>query len=209
MGAYDRAGDAGRAAIVLNFTGLDYMNSGGIGLLVTLLVRAQRQRQRCWPSGSPTTTGRSSSSPGSTRRSASTTPRTTRWPRPAIRKAACRNRSAYPHPGLPRPRSRLLYLRSRNDLRRWMGTMDGVMPIAERKDARARSIGLRFLAVFVALASLSAGANASSPALAATTTLNSCDEPAFRRAVLGGGTVQFGLDCPALAFPADHDPVDA
>ena len=82
-----------------------------------------------------------------------------------------------------------------------MGTMDGVMPIAERKDARARSIGLRFLAVFVALASLSAGANASSPALAATTTLNSCDEPAFRRAVLGGGTVQFGLDCPALALP--------
>ncbi len=34
------------SAIVLNFTDLDYMNSGGIGLLVTLLVRAQRQRQR-------------------------------------------------------------------------------------------------------------------------------------------------------------------
>ena len=33
-------------AIVLNFSGLDYMNSGGIGLLVTLLVRAQRQHQR-------------------------------------------------------------------------------------------------------------------------------------------------------------------
>ena len=33
-------------AIVLGFTGLDYMNSGGIGLLVTLLVRAQRQGQR-------------------------------------------------------------------------------------------------------------------------------------------------------------------
>ncbi len=33
-------------AIVLSFAGLDYMNSGGIGLLVTLLVRAQRQRQR-------------------------------------------------------------------------------------------------------------------------------------------------------------------
>jgi anti-sigma B factor antagonist len=31
---------------VLSFEGLDYMNSGGIGLLVTLLVRAQRQRQR-------------------------------------------------------------------------------------------------------------------------------------------------------------------
>jgi anti-sigma B factor antagonist len=30
----------------LNFTGLDYMNSGGIGLLVMLLVRAQRQHQR-------------------------------------------------------------------------------------------------------------------------------------------------------------------
>jgi anti-sigma B factor antagonist len=30
----------------LNFEGLEYMNSGGIGLLVTLLVRANRQRQR-------------------------------------------------------------------------------------------------------------------------------------------------------------------
>jgi anti-sigma B factor antagonist len=33
-------------AIVINFTGLEYMNSGGIGMLVTLLVRANRQRQR-------------------------------------------------------------------------------------------------------------------------------------------------------------------
>jgi anti-sigma B factor antagonist len=32
--------------IVLDFEGLDYMNSGGIGLLVTLLVRCQRQGQR-------------------------------------------------------------------------------------------------------------------------------------------------------------------
>lgn len=31
--------------IVLNFEQLDYMNSSGIGLLVTLLVRANRQRQ--------------------------------------------------------------------------------------------------------------------------------------------------------------------
>ena len=46
MDAYGRASDAGVRAIVLSFTGLDYMNSGGIGLLVTLLVRAQRQRQR-------------------------------------------------------------------------------------------------------------------------------------------------------------------
>jgi anti-sigma B factor antagonist len=44
MGAYDAAGDA--RAIVLNFTGLSYMNSGGIGLLVTLLVRANRHSQR-------------------------------------------------------------------------------------------------------------------------------------------------------------------
>jgi anti-sigma B factor antagonist len=46
MDAYNRASESGVRAIVLSFTGLDYMNSGGIGLLVTLLVRAQRQRQR-------------------------------------------------------------------------------------------------------------------------------------------------------------------
>jgi anti-sigma B factor antagonist len=46
MDAYGRASGEGVKAIVLNFTGLDYMNSGGIGLLVTLLVRAQRQCQR-------------------------------------------------------------------------------------------------------------------------------------------------------------------
>lgn len=34
------------AAVVLNLEGLAYMNSGGIGLLVTMLVRAQRQEQR-------------------------------------------------------------------------------------------------------------------------------------------------------------------
>ena len=46
MDAYGRASGTGVKAIVLNFSGLDYMNSGGIGLLVTLLVRAQRQHQR-------------------------------------------------------------------------------------------------------------------------------------------------------------------
>jgi anti-sigma B factor antagonist len=46
MDAYNRAAEPGVRAIVLSFDGLDYMNSGGIGLLVTLLVRAQRQRQR-------------------------------------------------------------------------------------------------------------------------------------------------------------------
>jgi anti-sigma B factor antagonist len=43
MSAYAAAGDA--RSIVLNFTGLSYMNSGGIGLLVTLLVRANRRAQ--------------------------------------------------------------------------------------------------------------------------------------------------------------------
>ena len=46
MDAYARASEDGVRAVVLNFSGLEYMNSGGIGLLVTLLVRAQRQRQQ-------------------------------------------------------------------------------------------------------------------------------------------------------------------
>ncbi len=46
MDAYARASSDDVRTIVLNFTGLEYMNSGGIGLLVTLLVRANRQRQR-------------------------------------------------------------------------------------------------------------------------------------------------------------------
>jgi len=46
MAAYTDASSAQSRAIVLDFAGLDYMNSGGIGLLVTLLVRAQRARQQ-------------------------------------------------------------------------------------------------------------------------------------------------------------------
>jgi anti-sigma B factor antagonist len=46
MNAYSEAAEAGTRAVLLNFSGLEYMNSGGIGLLVTLLVRANRQRQR-------------------------------------------------------------------------------------------------------------------------------------------------------------------
>jgi anti-sigma B factor antagonist len=46
MDAYSEASHERTRAIVLNFTDLDYMNSGGIGLLVTLLVRANRQHQR-------------------------------------------------------------------------------------------------------------------------------------------------------------------
>jgi anti-sigma B factor antagonist len=44
MAAYGEAD--GARSIVLDFAALDYMNSGGIGLLVTLLVRAQRAGQR-------------------------------------------------------------------------------------------------------------------------------------------------------------------
>ena len=46
MEAYGRARGNGVRAIVLSFAALEYMNSGGIGLLVTLLVRAQRHRER-------------------------------------------------------------------------------------------------------------------------------------------------------------------
>lgn len=46
MDAYASASDEATRSIVLDFSGLDYMNSGGIGLLVTLLVRVQRQGQR-------------------------------------------------------------------------------------------------------------------------------------------------------------------
>ena len=45
MAAYAQAGAKTRV-VVLDFSGLDYMNSGGIGLLVTLLVRANRQKQQ-------------------------------------------------------------------------------------------------------------------------------------------------------------------
>jgi anti-sigma B factor antagonist len=44
--AYDRAATPGTRAVVLDFGGLQYMNSSGIGLLVTLLVRANRNHQR-------------------------------------------------------------------------------------------------------------------------------------------------------------------
>lgn len=46
MDAYRSASGPATNAVVLNFSGLDYMNSTGIGLLVTLLVRAQRQHQQ-------------------------------------------------------------------------------------------------------------------------------------------------------------------
>lgn len=51
MEAYGQATGSGTTAIVIDFSGLEYMNSGGIGLLVTLLVRANRQKQRLMASG--------------------------------------------------------------------------------------------------------------------------------------------------------------
>lgn len=45
MDAYTQASGNGTSAIFLNFADLEYMNSGGIGLLVTMLIRAQRQNQ--------------------------------------------------------------------------------------------------------------------------------------------------------------------
>jgi anti-sigma B factor antagonist len=46
MDAYTQLTSQWAKNILLNFTGLEYMNSSGIGLLVTLLVRANRQKQR-------------------------------------------------------------------------------------------------------------------------------------------------------------------
>ncbi len=48
--AYERVA-TGTRTIVLGFDQLGYMNSSGIGLLVTLLVRAQRSRQRVFAYG--------------------------------------------------------------------------------------------------------------------------------------------------------------
>src|SRR5918912_1038724 len=46
MDAYNQASSGGARAIILNFEGLEYMNSSGIGLLVTLLIRVNREKQR-------------------------------------------------------------------------------------------------------------------------------------------------------------------
>ncbi len=46
MEAYTEACHGNARAIILNFSGLEYMNSSGIGLLVTLLIRVNRQKQQ-------------------------------------------------------------------------------------------------------------------------------------------------------------------
>jgi anti-anti-sigma factor len=45
MAAWLEAGERGPRGIVLDLRRLEFLNSGGIGLLVTLLVRARRARQ--------------------------------------------------------------------------------------------------------------------------------------------------------------------
>jgi anti-sigma B factor antagonist len=46
MEAYSEACTPDTHRIILNFTGLEYMNSSGIGLIVTLLIRVNRQKKR-------------------------------------------------------------------------------------------------------------------------------------------------------------------
>jgi anti-anti-sigma factor len=46
MDAYNQASGEQTQNILLNFTSLEYMNSSGIGLLVTLLIRTRRQNQQ-------------------------------------------------------------------------------------------------------------------------------------------------------------------
>src|SRR5579859_7514576 len=45
LDTYTAASTPQTRAIILNFTGLEYMNSSGIGLIVTLLIRINRQKQ--------------------------------------------------------------------------------------------------------------------------------------------------------------------
>jgi anti-sigma B factor antagonist len=46
MEAYAEASAGGVSTIILNFGNMEYMNSSGVGLLVTLLIRMNRQKQR-------------------------------------------------------------------------------------------------------------------------------------------------------------------
>lgn len=43
--AFGQASAGGARVVALNFAGMEYMNSGGIGLLVTTLIRANRNHQ--------------------------------------------------------------------------------------------------------------------------------------------------------------------
>ena len=49
--AYDAAERLGQPAVLLNFTGVDYINSTGIALIVGLLARARKSGRRLLTSG--------------------------------------------------------------------------------------------------------------------------------------------------------------
>jgi anti-sigma B factor antagonist len=49
--AFNQVTSQGARNILLDFSQLDYMNSSGIGLLVTLLIRVKRQNQRLYACG--------------------------------------------------------------------------------------------------------------------------------------------------------------
>lgn len=51
MRAYAEATEPSARAVILNFSGLQYMNSSGIGLLVTLMIRMNRLKQRLFAFG--------------------------------------------------------------------------------------------------------------------------------------------------------------
>ena len=46
MDAYTQSTSKNETSIILNFSGMEYMNSSGIGLLVTLLIRINRHKQK-------------------------------------------------------------------------------------------------------------------------------------------------------------------
>ncbi|MBL8057884.1 MAG: STAS domain-containing protein [Anaerolineales bacterium] len=49
--AWQAAEAAGARAVILDFSALEYMNSGGIGVLVLLLARARQPGRRLWTAG--------------------------------------------------------------------------------------------------------------------------------------------------------------
>ncbi len=51
MEAYTQASRNGVSNIIFNFSQMAYMNSSGIGLLITILVRAKRQGQKLFAVG--------------------------------------------------------------------------------------------------------------------------------------------------------------
>ena len=51
MTAFTKASSPTTRIFLLNFFGLEYMNSSGIGLIVTLLIRINRQKQQLWVCG--------------------------------------------------------------------------------------------------------------------------------------------------------------